>query len=565
MLLAGTARASTDAKAAAHDFVNCKPGESLTEYLLTSPMAFGLTGATPAQRAICRILDGVPLGNLAPHPDVLALVGGEAALQALPSERGEQPPELVLLAAIRAAKTMIACAAALRMAMTVDVSGVDDGQTIRVSLLSLKLGLARKALRQFVVPVQRSPELQRILVDKPRAESLWVAHPTGRAIEITIAAGSKAGGNLVSDWSAGVVFDEAPRMDGASDAVVNLDDARTAVLGRLLPGAQALYIGSPWSPHGPVYDMVEEGWEKPTSDRVVLRGTGPMLNPVWWTPERCDRLLRRRPAAYQTDVLGEFASPEGGLILHEAVKQYTRELDAKQHAQLIKQHPHLQPGDVPRIPRGQYFAAIDPSDGTDHGNPWTLTIVERATVVVQVTTPEGDPALTATDKPITRIRNRFSVVAVREWRGERPAKVIAEVAQLCGAYGLRRATTDQYAGAALADLATAVGFHLEVRPWTGPRKVQAFTNLATLIAEGLVELHPDRQFQRDLLSVRKRTTQQGVAIVFPRMGDGRHCDYAPALASAIEAGGSSAQTLAEELVTTGAGSRWGNVPGRGFG
>jgi hypothetical protein len=36
----------------------------MTEALLTSPEAFGLTTATPLQRAICRVSDGVPIGDL---------------------------------------------------------------------------------------------------------------------------------------------------------------------------------------------------------------------------------------------------------------------------------------------------------------------------------------------------------------------------------------------------------------------------------------------------------------------------------------------------------------------
>jgi hypothetical protein len=51
-------------------------------------------------------------------------------------------------------------------------------------------------------------------------------------------------------------------MAGQEDGVVNLDDARSAVLGRILPGSQLLYIGSPWAPFGPVYSMVQEFWGK---------------------------------------------------------------------------------------------------------------------------------------------------------------------------------------------------------------------------------------------------------------------------------------------------------------
>lgn len=46
------------------------------EGILTSPAAFGLTSATPVKRAICRIADGLPLGDLAGDAEVRAALGG---------------------------------------------------------------------------------------------------------------------------------------------------------------------------------------------------------------------------------------------------------------------------------------------------------------------------------------------------------------------------------------------------------------------------------------------------------------------------------------------------------
>jgi hypothetical protein len=42
----------------------------------------------------------------------------------------------------------------------------------------------------------------------------------------------QAGGSLVAHWSAGVIFDEAPRMSGSDNAIVNLDDAQARVRAR---------------------------------------------------------------------------------------------------------------------------------------------------------------------------------------------------------------------------------------------------------------------------------------------------------------------------------------------
>jgi hypothetical protein len=307
---------------------------------------------------------------------------------------------------------------------------------------------------------------------------------------------------LVARWSAGAIFDEAPRMNGASDAVVNLDHARSAVLGRLLPGAQLLEIGSAWAPHGPVYDAVQEHWSKPSDRIVILRGTGPMLNPSWWTPARCARLQEQDATAYTTDVEGEFADPESGLLNPITVRASTREL----------------PLELPFSHGSTYGAAIDPAEGSAGGNAWTLVIV----ACDQVETESGEQ------------RTMYRVAVAREWRGMRPEQCLEHIADVCRDYRIKVAHTDQYAGAANADLARRFGLTLEVHPTTAASKLEDFTNLATLIHSGAVELSPDVTLRRDLLSIRRRTTQQGISIVLPRSGDGRHCDFAPALAAAIK-------------------------------
>lgn len=236
---------------------------------------------------------------------------------------------------------------------------------------------------------------------------------------------------------------------------------------------------------------------------VILRSTGPQNNPSHFTPEFCEKLRESDPVAYQTDVLGEFADPESGLLSPVAVRRSTRDV----------------PLELSFEKGGIYIASADPSEGAAQGNAWTLVIVKRE----DTPNPEGRGT------PETRYR----VALAREFRGMRPDACWEEIAKLCARYGLKTATSDQYAASANQDLAERYGLHLEVTPTTAKSKLEDFTNLATLIHTDRVELPPDRQFRSDLLSVRKRTTQNGQTIVLPRTSDGRHCDYAPALASAI--------------------------------
>lgn len=232
-----------------------------TEKLLTSEHGFGLDTATPVQLARCRIGDGIPLGDLRNHPDVIAMVGGRAALERLCSERGEAPTVTVDLSSIRSAKTMIGCCRALRATQIVDVSQLKVGEVPRIPLVATKLDRAKVAFRMLRALVTERPALRGLLIDET-AESLLIRHPSGRPIEIACVAGGRAAGGFVGDWSAGLVADEAPRMLGREDGVTNLDDILTAIRGRLLPGAQIQLIGSPWAPMGPVYELVQQHWPK---------------------------------------------------------------------------------------------------------------------------------------------------------------------------------------------------------------------------------------------------------------------------------------------------------------
>jgi hypothetical protein len=464
------------------------------EQLLTSPKAFGLTTASPMQRAVCRIADGLPLGELASCAEVIAAVGSVADL---PSE---MPRAMLLLSAIRTAKSLIASVVSVRSTQIVDVSGLGPGETPRVSVLSLTTDLGRVVFDHIVGTVMSKPLLKALLVGEPTADTITLRHPTGKPIEIKVVAGARAGASLVARWSAGVVFDEAPRMLGEDDGVVNFDDARRAVLGRLLPGAQLVAIGSPWAPRGPIYEMVQEHWRKPSRELVVIRAPGPVMNPVWWTPERVERLRVSDEQTYRTDVLGEFADPESSLFASSEIEAATRA------APLV-----LEPEDG-----HSYRAAIDPAT---RGNSFALVIVTSKRVAGRVTP-------------------RRSVAMVRQWTGSKtsplsPDAVLREIAGICKRYGVDYAYTDQWSADALRDIALRYDLSLIERPVTATNKVAMFEDMRTRIADGDVELPPDPQLRADLLSIRKRVTTNGIAIELPRTGDGRHADTCPALALAL--------------------------------
>lgn len=478
------------------------------ESLIEGEHGFGIgpsSGKTlhPAQRAVCRMLDGVSLGELASHPDVIELVGGADAVAALPCERGERPDQLALLSAIRSLKTILALASAVNMALRVDLSRLTPDEIPLVPIVSLKKELAASSFGLLRRTIQRSPVLSRLLVGKPKADSLLLRHPSGRVVEIAVVAGAKAGAGLISRWLAGVVFDEAPRMAGQSDGVVNLDDARSAIMGRLPPGAMVLYIGSPWAPLGPVYTMHKEHFSRPSQDLVVLHGPGWILNPTEWTPEKLETLKRKDPTAYLTDACAMFLDRETQLF-HDHV------LRARMRAEPDALPPAV---DYEGKLTQSYAAATDPAM---RGNRWTLVVVTR-----DGTTERGAPhhavALTHSYQPGA------------DGTPLDPDEIFKDIAKRLHPYGVKAVRTDQYAFDALAPSARRAGLSLVGLPLTATEQVGAYNRMRVELENGELELGPDDQVREDLVRIRQVATRPGLAIELPQTSDGGHCDYAPAL------------------------------------
>ena len=473
------------------------------EHLWVSPAAFGVTTASPTQRAVCRVIEGLPLGELACDGEVMESFGGEQALALLPLTA---PTEVDLLAGIRTGKSRLAACVALQASQIVDVAHLAPGEIPRVTIVSLSLDSAQVVLDHLVGTMQARPALRGLMIGEPSADGIMVRHPSGRPIEIAVAAGRRAGGELVSRWSAGAIFDEFTRMFGSSDgAVVNYDDARRAVIGRLLPRAQVLSIGSPWAPMGPAYERCQERHGKPGADLVVVRAKAPALNPVWWTAERCAALQQQDPTAYATDVMAEFADPSSAWLSAAAIKRCTRA-----------------PG-TPAITRwtpARAFAfAMDP--GT-RGNSWTLVGLAAAY------DREG----------IAKIE----VVVHREWQGSPGAPldsfvVLREIGKLMAPYETDTVHSDQYAGDPLRDIGSRAGVRVIVTSVNASNRFALYDDLGTVINAGQMELPPDPRFAADLLSVRRQVTQTGIRFALPVSADKRHADYVPALALALHAFG----------------------------
>ena len=189
-------------------------------------------------------------------------------------------------------------------------------------------------------------------------------------------------------------------------------------------------------------------------------------------------------------MLGEFVDAEMAVFLASELEQCVT-LD----------------GDVPYDPLWSYVAVMDPAT---RGNAWTLVVLGNAG------------------------KGRVVVAKARQWIGSGGSPLSSEatlkaIRDEIKPYGLSAVHSDQWSADALVDLGRTVGVTVLSHTMTGPEKVNAFDSLVTYVRDKRIDL-PKGQLARDLLSVRRIVTRTGISIDYPHTADGRHADYAAALA-----------------------------------
>ncbi len=471
-----------------------------TELLLSHPQAFGLTTITPAQRAICRAIDGLPIPDeLWDYEDpryrdfgptrVADIFGG------VRPEPGQKPQTIILLSGARCGKSRLISAVAAKAALAgADISRLHRGERARVSVLSTVVDVARSTFGQILGGFQSSPLLRPQLHGKPRHASFDVRHTFGAPVEIQVVAGARSGNTLVSRWCAGAVIDEAPRQASGSDGyAINIEDQLDSLSARMLPGAQIFLPGSPIGPTGYVYSRFQEHFGKPSEDFLVIRAPAYLLNPYWWTPERVSKLRDSDLDNFRSECLGEFRGTDDAVFPAEAIQAAMR----------------AEGDDVVDPLGGRHFAAIDPAT---RQNAWTFcigTISREGLVTVSYAT---------------------------QWTGSRksplnPATIFSEMKPLMDRYGVKECASDQYHFDANKELAKQAGIKLKLVTTSASNKYEMYEDLRQKFIQGEISIPHDQDIRSDLLMVRKRITPRGAPTIVLQAGTGgRHCDYAACLA-----------------------------------
>jgi hypothetical protein len=121
-----------------------------------------------------------------------------------------------------------------------------------------------------------------------------------------------------------------------------------------------------------------------------------------------------------------------------------------------------------------------------------------------------------------------------EARRQREDLVLAEVAQVCRAYGVSRVYTDQYAASAVIERLSHAGLYVESIPMSANSKTRAFGEMRGRLYTGSLELYQHPTLIDQLKRLRSKFTAGSAQVVNPRVG-GSHGDLAQALALACHA------------------------------
>lgn len=263
-----------------------------------------------------------------------------------------------------------------------------------------------------------------------------------------------------------------------------------------MPNARIVLSSSPFSVLDAHYDAFELG---DTDFQIVAQAPTWVCNPT--LTEADTHALEPDDKAWERE--------------YKAVPQSEVESSLLEEASVLACTRKRHDGDLPPMQGWTYAASIDPATRT---NAWTLTIVGQG--------PKG-------------IRH---VCLARQWRPKprqplQSEDVLREIKTLITPYGLRSVHTDQ-AGtdnlrAIIRLLKPEERILLVEQPWTPANKAIAYDFLKKLVESRRIGLPADKWVRVDLLGIVKKVTRNGVSYLLIER-DGRHSDYAPAIAMSVQ-------------------------------
>ncbi len=341
--------------------------------------------------------------------------------------------------------------------------------------------------------VEASPLLAKLVAEVRDDEIEFVNRTVIRALPAT-ARGVR--GLPVSS----LLFDEAAHaLDGDGNAAAEpMWRSLSPSLAQFREHGRAIVASTPFGSGGWFAELYERAAAGEIDGAAAHHATSAEIN-----PELDADVLRtefeRDPEGYAGEYEAKFLASGGSFIAADRIAECVADR-----------------GELHRLDGDGWLAGLDPGFASD---PFGLVILGR-------------------DSPNT---GRLRLAVARSWRPTRGMTfeqrraiedgVLDEVAELCAAYDVTRAVTDQHLAPAIVSNLARRGVHVQTLPMTATTKDLIYAELRQRINDASLELYPHPDLLAELRRLRSRFQAGRSSVVNPRAG-GSHGDIAQALAVA---------------------------------
>lgn len=442
--------------------------------VMTEPELFGgqFGGETfTAWRALMAGFHGLDL-----DPDELDLFQSLTGRQSAPESAFA---ELWLAVGRRGGKSQVAALLALYLSCFFDYSDrLAPGEVATVMTIAADRKQARAVMRYTSGLINSNPMLARMVL-RENSEQIELDNRT--VIEITTASHRSVRGYTL----AAVICDEIAfwHNEGANpdkEIIAALRPALATLDGKLIA------LSSPYAKRGILWDAWRRYFASDHARVLVAQAPSRTMNPTL-PQEVVDQALQEDREAAQAEYLAQFRGDISTFLDADLVADCTRP----------------KPLELPPASSLRYFAFVDPAGGG--GDEFTCCIAHK----------ESDATI---------------IDAVRGRRGS-PADCVREYADLLKGYGIKAVTGDRYAGRWPSDEFRRHGISYQASELD---RSGLYLELLAGMNSGRVELPPDPDVSRQLVSLERRTSRGGKdTIDHPPNGSD---DRANAIAGAVAMG-----------------------------
>lgn len=411
---------------------------------------------------------------------------------------------LCLLLGRISGKTLLSAAFAIYVMCTDDVAACGPGDVPTALTIAPTKKLAGLAVRAGLELARRSPRLRKRIV-KETSDGFQIRRPgDNRVVAFEAAAASRGGAAGRGVTILVAILDEAQFFlsdDGGKYAINDRD-----VYGGVAPRARrTIFISTPWPVPTLMGELLAANWQDP---RTALAAKAPTL----LMRDDDEEIALRVEAERQRDAV-------------EAAREFDVDDQAMSGA-------------------GLFFDPHAITEAIVEGRPVTIPAPRGARVRAGVDlSAVRDPSALAVAGEVDR-RGSTSLVHVLELLelhprpGEplRMSETIATFSTVLARYGVREFMADGWGREAAKEFASVHGVRIRSAPEGRDGKVQTYSALQTLFAEGRIAIPPHARLVSQLRSVTSRPAPGGSLIITSPRRSGSHGDLVSALVLACFGG-----------------------------